>query len=119
VIENLRSSTKHYPIKFIEFFILAIENKFLAQFKNLIREDHPRRYAGIPIKKNFNHFVDGDYMNFVDTYVNFIDELKNRAEQMAPKAILTDRFLKRSNFAEQMTIGVHTYIMKQLYRNIF
>ena len=58
-------------------------------------------------------------MNFVDTYSLFIEEIGNIAKNMSEKAVLNERFMNRSDFAKHVTVGVHDYIMKQLYRNIF
>jgi len=113
-IESLEKN-KHYPIKFIEFFILAIENKFNPEFKKLLRDDHQR---------NLNEekdclTVDGDYMSFVDTYSYFIEEMSGLADNMSKSAKLVPRFISPQEFTEHMTIGVHTFIMKRLYRNLF
>jgi len=111
-IESLEKN-KHYPIKFIEFFILAIENKFTPQFKTLLREDNPRS------EKEKTQNVDGDYMSFVDTYSYFIEEIQGLAENMSKHAKLISRFLSQKKFIKHMTEGVHNFIMKRLYRNLF
>jgi len=49
LIENLVSASKnvkdkkqHFPMKFIEFFVMAMTEKYDKVFKTLLREDHPR-----------------------------------------------------------------------------
>jgi hypothetical protein len=83
----------------------------MPQFKKLLREDHNRT--------SFDSHVDGDYLNFVDTYSFFIDEIGNIAKSMSEKAVLNERYMNRADFAKHVTSGVHDYVMKQLYRNIF
>lgn len=38
---------------------------------------------------------------------------------MSNSAKLMSRFLSKGEFIEHMTLGVHNFIMKRLYRNLF
>jgi len=58
-------------------------------------------------------------MSFVDTYSYFIEEMSGLADNMSKSAKLVPRFISPQEFTEHMTIGVHTFIMKRLYRNLF
>lgn len=55
----------------------------------------------------------------VDTYSSFIEEISVAAYECLKIAKIMTRFLSGKAFAEYMTMGAHTFIMKRLYRNLF